>query len=161
MKSLISVEDISPGPKLSVFLAVYFAEISLSIFEERNPDDLRPRKAIEVAKAYLELNQDLDPANAAAYAAVANAAYAAAGGAAHAAANAARAAYFAAHAAYAAEASLLTREEFIHNHLVKNLSNIIHLKIEEGQPFKGPEAVLEAASSEDKERIIFNIDMLR
>ena len=88
MNNLIGVKDISPGPKLSIFLAVYFAELVLSIFEEKYPDDLRPRKAIEVAKTVLESGQ-----SAAAHAA--DAAYAAAArayAAAHAAARAARAA---------------------------------------------------------------------
>jgi hypothetical protein len=76
--------------------AIYAAESVLYIFEDKYPDDLRPRKAIEAAKEYLNTKT-----NAAAAKAAADAAYAAAN-AAYAAANAAYAAYAAAYAANAA-----------------------------------------------------------
>jgi len=95
----------------SVALAVYAAELVLHLFEARHPDDNRPRKAIEAAKAYLR-GESYASASDAAYAAAdaASAAYAAsdaAYGAAYAAAYAASdaaygAAYAAAYAAYAA-----------------------------------------------------------
>ena len=66
-------------PEMSVKLGVFAAEQALPIWEKEYPDDNRPRKAIEAAKAYFE---DLcgDAADAAAYAvhAAAYAAYAAA-----------------------------------------------------------------------------------
>ena len=107
----------------SVELAIYAAEMVIHIFEDKNPSDDRPRKAIEAAKswlagksnayAYAAVDAAYDStsnaaANAAAYAyaaakaAYANAAYSAANAAAYAAANAAAyAANAAAKAAYA------------------------------------------------------------
>ena len=79
--------------------AIYAAKQVLKIFEDRYPEDKRPRLAIEAAEKYLQepsiKNKD------AAYAA-ANAAYAAANSAANAAANAAYAAYAAADEVYSA-----------------------------------------------------------
>ena len=202
MNNLIGVKDISPSPKLSIFLAVYFAELVLPIFEEKYPDDLRPRKAIEVAKTVLESGQPAaadaaDAAYAAASAAdnaanaanAAHAAYAAqaaayaavhtayaatyaanAANAANAASYTANAANAASYASYAANAaasaaqikvSLVSREEYIHNYLVKVMHNILDLKIEEGRPFENLESVFDVASSADKEKILFNIDKLR
>ena len=107
----------------SVELAIYAAEMVIHIFEDKNPSDDRPRKAIEAAKswlagksnaaayAYAAVDADYDStsnaaANAAAYAyaaayAAAKAAYASA--AAYAAYAADYAAYAAAYAAYAAD----------------------------------------------------------
>ena len=75
--------------------AIYAAEQVLEIFEAKYPEDDRPRKAIEAAKAYLK---DKTPENK-------NAAYAAAY-AAYAAADAAHAAAHAAHAAAKKEMKL-------------------------------------------------------
>ncbi len=81
----------------SVNLAIYAAELVIDIYEKKYPNDDRPRKAIEAAKAYLK--NPSDAAADAAYAAyAADAAYAAA----YAARAAARAAAYAADAAYAA-----------------------------------------------------------
>ena len=91
---------------------IFAAELVLHIFENKYPDDRRPRKAIEAAKKYVEnqTEENKKTADAAAYAAAdaanADAAYAnayAAAAAAYAAAYAAAAAaYAAADAAYAA-----------------------------------------------------------
>ena len=92
--------------KQKVKYALFAAEQVLDIFEKKYPEDDRPRKAIEAAKAWLK-NPCKETAYAAANAAdaAANAAYAAAN-AAYAAAYAAyvanAAAYAAANAAYAA-----------------------------------------------------------
>jgi len=84
----------------SIALAIYAAELVIGVYEKKFPNDDRPRKAIEAAKAYLE--NPTGAADAAAYAA-AYAAYAAADAAAYAAADAADAAAYAAYAAaYAA-----------------------------------------------------------
>ena len=58
--------------------AVFIAEQALNIFEEKYPDDRRPRQAIEAAKAWVDnpTKQNKKAADAAAY--VAYAAYAAA-----------------------------------------------------------------------------------
>lgn len=95
----------------SVKLAIYAAELVLDIFEKENPNDDRPRKAIEAAKEYLK-NPGKDAAYVAANAAyaanaenAANAAACAAADAAYAADSAARAADSAAYAARAAYAA--------------------------------------------------------
>ena len=107
----------------SVKIAVHIARSVLGLFENKHPDDTRPRQAIEAAEAWLK-NPCKETANAAAYAAnaAANAAnYAdydaneAANAAAYAAANAANyaanAANYAANAAnYAANAAAYEAE---------------------------------------------------
>jgi hypothetical protein len=86
----------------NVSYAIFAAEQVLSIFEKKYPQDNRPRKAIEAAKAWLKEPTEGNriAANAAAYAA----AYAAANAAAYA-ANAAAYAAYAANAANAANAA--------------------------------------------------------
>ena len=91
--------------------AVDLAELVLPIFEERYPDDNRPRLAIEAAKAFWE---NPNEPNAAAYAATYAAARAAAAAAARAAAATATAARAA--AAAAAHASDATRAYAATNH---------------------------------------------
>jgi hypothetical protein len=76
--------------------AIYSARLVIDIFEEKYPNDNRPRKAIEAAELYLEgkvTKEQIGDAADAAYAAYA---------AAYAAVDAAVAAYVAAYAAYAA-----------------------------------------------------------
>ena len=82
----------------SVELAIYAAEMVIHIFEDKNPSDDRPRKAIEAAKSWLA-----GKSNAAAYASAAVDAYydSTSNAAANAAAYAYAAAYAAAKAAYA------------------------------------------------------------
>ena len=77
----------------SVKLAIYAAELVIEIYEKKYPNDDRPRKAIEAAKAYLKT-----PSDAAADAATDAAAYAT-DAAAYAAYAAARAVAYAARAA--------------------------------------------------------------
>ena len=97
-----------------VFALCDCAELSLHIFEEKYPDDKRPRMALDVTRKWAngeatdnELKKAADAADAAyaAYAAYAAAYAAHAAHAAYAAAYAAHAAYAAAHAAYAAYAA--------------------------------------------------------
>ena len=88
----------------SVAMAIYSAELVIGEYEKRYPDDKRPRRAIEAAKAWLENPTEENRA-------AANAAYAAAS-----AASAANAAYAAANAAYtaasaAASAAVLDKVE--------------------------------------------------
>src|SRR5574343_301003 len=87
----------------SVKLAIYVAEMVIHIFEDKNPYDDRPRKAIEAAKSWLAGKSAYAAAYAyaAAKAAYANAAANAANAAAYAANAAADAAYAAVDAAYA------------------------------------------------------------
>jgi len=79
-----------------VEVAIYSAKLVLNVFEEKYPNDERPRKAIEAAEKYLEnKNDDTHDAVDAARAAAVDAARAAAVDAAYAAAYAAYAAYIA------------------------------------------------------------------
>ncbi len=114
LEDFILLENISYSDKVWVFvrLATHMQNVTwsllcatkvLSIFEEKHPEDKRPRQALEAAEAYL--NNPTEENKNAAYAA-ANAAYAtdyaAANAAAYAAYAAANAAANAAYAAYAA-----------------------------------------------------------
>jgi hypothetical protein len=84
--------------------AIYVAEQVLHIFEEKYPDDARPRKAIQAAKKYLKKrtkNNDIADAANAAYASANAAAYSATY--AIAAADAAYATYAVAYATYVAD----------------------------------------------------------
>ncbi len=89
--------------KQQIQYAVYAAELVLSIWESKYPNDNRPRKAIEAAKACIIRNSKSNRTAAAYAATAAYAAYAAT--AAYAAADAATAAYAAAAAADAADAA--------------------------------------------------------
>jgi hypothetical protein len=99
--------------KQNVMYAVYAAELVLHIYENRYPDDKRPRKAIEAAKNYLS---DAADAAYAAYAAAdaAYAAYAVADDAADDAAYAAHAAAYAAAADDAAYAAYAAADDAAH-----------------------------------------------
>jgi len=94
--------------EMSVRLAIYSATLVLENFEDKYPDDDRPRKAIQAARAYLKGTISESAAHAAAGAAwdaarsAASAAESAAHAAASAAESAARAAWGAAHAAESA-----------------------------------------------------------
>ena len=93
--------------KQYVSYAVYAAEQVIDLYEQKYPEDKRPRQAIEAAKKCIKktTNENKTAANAADAANAAHAAYAAhAADAAYAAANAAYAAY-AANATYAAHAA--------------------------------------------------------
>ena len=90
----------------SVELAIYAAEMVIHIFEDKNPYDDRPRKAIEAAKSWLAGKSAYAANDAAASAATAYAVANAANAYAYAAATAASAAAYAASAAsYAANAA--------------------------------------------------------
>ena len=99
-------------PNDSIALAIYSAELVIKYFEDKYPDDKRPRKAIQAARKYLK-NPTLKNKNAAD----------AAAHAAHAAAHAAHAAaYAAAHAAYAA--ALLKVKTQIHQWIFKHTKDM-------------------------------------
>ena len=175
--SLLSVKDLRLDKPLSAWVACIFAREVLPLFEKVYPKDKRPLKAIETAEAWLRNPADADAADAvyaaadAVYAAAcaAEAAYAAAYSAEaatcayYAAAEAATcaAAYYAAAeaatAACAAEAAVYAAatSKYIHNILYKNLSFIIDYKVKNDQGFGNIEAVFEAASDADKEKLLF------
>jgi len=117
-------------------------------------------RAAAARAAYTAATAAADAAYAAAYAAYA-AAYAAAAADA---ATDADAAYAAAYAAAAADAaayaaayaySNVARKAYIHNILMKDLSFFIKYKLEKNQGFGCLETVFEAASDEDKEKLLF------
>jgi len=93
--------------------AIFAAKQVLGIFEEKCPEDKRPRLAIEAAENYLKDPSKNNKKAAAAYAAAAHAATYAAAAAAYAAAahaaNAAAAAAYAAHASYASAYGIKTK----------------------------------------------------
>jgi len=188
---MLTVYSLNPDKRLSITIAVFFAEDVLHIWEAEFPEDMRPRKAIEAAKAWLanpcEETAASRAASRAAYAAAnaaSRAAYAAANAAAHAAANAtSRAAYAAAHAAanaayaaahaaanaaYAANANAnanaaanANKKLYTHNKLAQLLPHLFEYKIFTKTSFKDPEQVFDLLSKQNQQRFLFNLDCLR
>jgi hypothetical protein len=72
---MLVIKSINPDKWLSVWIATKFSEDVLHTFEERHSKDMRPRNAIEAAKAWLS-NPCEETASA--YAVASDAAYAAA-----------------------------------------------------------------------------------
>ena len=173
------VKHIAADQWLSTWIAVVFAEDVLHVFEDKHPNDMRPRSAIDAAKAWLSnpstANADAAAAAcaaarrlhragayAAANAADAAAAYAAANAAdaaaAYAAADAANAAVNAAYYAAAADAaSAADKKVYIHNMLSKHLTFIINYHIDNNQSFGCIEEVFNAASDADKEKLLYKL----
>jgi len=56
-KGLLALDFFSAEKPASVFIAILFAEDVLPIFEKQEPQDLRPRKAIEAAKHWLKVGR--------------------------------------------------------------------------------------------------------
>jgi len=50
---MLTVYSLNPDKRLAVTIAIFFAEDVLPIWEMKYPEDIRPRKAIEAAKAWL------------------------------------------------------------------------------------------------------------
>ena len=169
---MLTLESLNADKPLYVFLAIEFAEKALPIWEQKYPEDMRPRKAIEAAKEWLSnpsdaaTNAAADAANAAYAAAyaddVATAAAYAAAYAAYAAANDATNAGANAYAAYAANdaANALgaDREALIHKVILENLDWILQYKIESGQSFAQPELIFDYLDEEKKQSFLFNLD---
>ena len=183
---MLTLESLNSDNFTSVFLAIGFAEKALPIWEEKYPEDMSPRKAIEAAKEWLKnpstaAANDAYAAYAAAYAAAdaADAAAAtdafalypssqawAARTAAYAAAAAANAAYAARAAANAAAAAAdaaanaleADKESLIHEVILENLDWILQYKIENGQGFAQPELIFDYLIEEQKQSFLFNLD---
>ena len=171
---MLTLNSLNLDNHLAIFLAVNFAESSLPIWEAKYPEDERPRRAIEAARALLkDPGKERAAAWAAAWAAArdpASAAYAAARDAAYAADAAADAAYaswaacsaadawVAAHAARALE---VREENLIHEVISQNLDYILKYKIEKKQSFSEPELIFEHLNEESRDLLLFNLDILR
>tara|TARA_B100001094_G_scaffold241771_1_gene237692 strand:- start:230 stop:754 length:525 start_codon:yes stop_codon:yes gene_type:complete len=173
---MLTVYSLNPDQRLSVTIAIFFAEDVLSTFEKQHPEDMRPRKAIEAAKEWLT-----NPCPSTSYAASAAAASAASAAAAAArisayseaaaasaaasassaasAAGAKSAAYYAADAASSA-ASSAGRRLYIHNKLVQLLPHIFEYKVYAWTSFEDPEQVFNLLSKENQQRFLFNLDHL-
>ena len=140
--------------------AAYAAAYAAYAADAADADAAAAAYAAAYADAAYAAYAAADAAYAAAYAAYA-AAYAAAAADA---ATDADAAYAAAYAAAAADAaayaaayaySNVARKAYIHNILMKDLSFFIKYKLEKNQGFGCLETVFEAASDEDKEKLLF------
>jgi len=180
---MLTVKSLNPDKRLSATIAIFFAEDVLPVWEAEFSEDMRPRKAIEAAKAWIAnpCKETVDASRAAAANAAnaANAAYAtahAACAAANAAANAANAANAAtAHAAHAANAAAAAkaayavshaadaanRRLYTHNKLVQLLPHLLGYKIYIKTSFEDPEQVFNLLSKENQQRFLFNLDRLR
>jgi len=172
---------INPPKYLCVLTAYTVAADVLPIFEKKYPKDLRPRKAVEVAKMYLD-GYAVDAADAVYYAAdavycaadAANAAHVAYAAYAYAAANAADATYYtanvisavsAASAAYASDyAALASSEEHIFNLILSLLPQMINYAVENQiKLFTGPgdfSEIFEMLTDEQKQPVIYNMDVI-
>ena len=105
---MLNVNSVNPDPQLATALAIYFAKLTLPVWQQRYSGDSRPEKAIAKAEKVLFSSYAYDDFNAFSYSAdahdAASAAYAADAAASAASAAYASAAYAAAYAAYAAAA---------------------------------------------------------
>ena len=168
---MLSFKTINTDKWLSCFLSVGAAKSCIHIWNEKYPEDERPNKAIEAVEAWLSnpCEETANVAYAAAYAAdAAHAAYAAYAASAAAYAAAYAVAYAVAYAAgaastytyaYAADALSINKDAYIDSLLQKHLSFIIDYKIRNNQSFGDFEAVFEAASEADKEKLLFHMDL--
>ena len=165
---MLTLESLNLNKPLSVFLAIGLAEKALPVWEEKYPEDSRPRKAIEAAKEWLKNPSDVHAVAAASAASAAHAAASAARAAANATAAAAAAAYAAhavanAHAAAHAVAHALgvDRKILIHEVILENLDWILQYKIDNGQNFAQPELILGIINKEQADKFLFNLEALR
>ena len=181
---MLTLNSLNLDNHLAIFLAVKFAERSLSVWEAEYPEDKRPQKAVEAAKSWLKDPRkekaaddaaadaaDDAAADAADAADAARAAYAAAYAAkasayaAWAAANAyAKSAAWAANAAAAKSAASAigaSKKDFIHEVISQNLGYILKYKIEEEQGFSEPELIFEHLNEEGRNLLLFNLGILR
>ena len=171
---------INPPKYLSVLIAYTVAADVLPIFEKHFPKDLRPRKAVEASKMYLDgyavVAADAYTAAYAAYAAydayAANATYDAN------AAYAAYAAYYAAAAAYvyatavaiantdyvARYAVRVSSKEHVFNLILSLLPQMIDYAVENQiKLFTGPgdfSDIFEMLTDEQKKSVIYNMDVI-
>ena len=164
---------INPPKYLSVLIAYTVATDVLPIFEKQHSKDLRPRKAVEASKMYLDgyaVDADANAANAA-YAAYVTADTVYAAYAANAAANAAAA--YAAYAAYVVVdyaayavyyAALASSEEHIFNLILSLLPQMINYAVENQiKLFTGSgdfSEIFEILTDEQKKPVIYNMDVI-
>ena len=133
---MLNFDSINADKWLSGFIAVEAAKSCVHIWNEKYPEDERPNKAIEAVEAWLS-NPCEETANVA-YAAGAASTYT---------------------YAYAADALSINKDAYIDSLLQKHLNFIIDYKIQNNQVFGDFEAVFEAASEADKEKLLFHMDL--
>ena len=160
---MLTLKSLNADRFISVSLAIGFAERAIPIWEGKYPEDMRPRKAIEVAKEWLKNPSAAayPAAHADAYTAAHYAAVDSASSAAYAASSALAAIYsnpsdVAAHAA--ADALEVDEKNLIHEVILENLDWILQYKIEIGQSFNQPELILNHLTEEQKQSFLFNLD---
>ena len=153
---MLTVKSLNPDKRLAVTIAIFFAEDVLPIFEKEYPEDKRPRKAIEAAKAWI-VNPCRETANAAANAAADaypkdaypdDAAHAAHAAAAHA-ANGSAVEYY------------QNKSLYIHRKLLMLLPQILEYKIHSKNRFESAEEVFVLLPKQSQQRFLFHIDCLR
>tara|TARA_B100001094_G_scaffold241771_1_gene237693 strand:- start:758 stop:1312 length:555 start_codon:yes stop_codon:yes gene_type:complete len=183
---MLTVYSLNPDKRLSITIAVFFAEDVLHIWEAEFPEDMRPRKAIETAKAWI-----VSPGRETA--AVASTTYHDAhniisstevkyDGTSYAASAALAAGYagYAAYAAYAAGPSIYAtyaaenaarqastaqvpssnRMIYTHKKLTQLLPHILEYKLHAKTSFKDPEQVFDLLSEENQQRFLFGLNHL-
>ena len=128
---MLTLKSLNADKPLSVFLAIHFAEKALPIWEAEYPKDMRPRRAIEAAKAWLS-----KPGKEAAHAA------------------------YAATYTNAAALGKYARP-FIHHHLIQILPLILWHKMNSKKSFGESEKLFELLHEDCREDFLFNLDWLR
>tara|TARA_B100001094_G_scaffold241771_1_gene237695 strand:- start:1883 stop:2443 length:561 start_codon:yes stop_codon:yes gene_type:complete len=186
---MLAIDSFNPDQRLSVAIAIFFAEDVLSAFEKQHPNDIRPRAAIEAAKAWLrnpcqrtaaatnvtagaaaDAAHYIDSHYIDSHTAASDAAYTASYTAAsaaypnYAADSAASATASAARSALSATHTFPYRSErrvYIHSKLVRLLPYIFEYKIFTKTSFKDPEQVFDLLSEKNQQRFLFSLNHLR
>jgi len=180
---MLTVYSLNPDHRLSVTIAIFFAEEALSALEKQRPEDMRPRKAIEAAKEWLtnpcpstsaaaytagvraadasydSADASYDSITSSAASAAAYAAYTAQAQrntAATAATTATTYAAYAANAAYHAVNASNGRKLYVHRKLTQLLPHLFEYKVYTKTSFKDSEQVFNLLSEENQGRFLFN-----
>tara|TARA_B100001094_G_scaffold331828_1_gene401535 strand:+ start:1000 stop:1539 length:540 start_codon:yes stop_codon:yes gene_type:complete len=173
---MLTVYSLNPDHRLSVTIAIFFAEEALSALEKQRPEDMRPRKAIEAAKEWLTnpcpstsaaaytagvraADASYDSITSLAASAAAYAAYTAQAQrntAATAATTATTYAAYAANAAYHAVNASNGRKLYVHRKLTQLLPHLFEYKVYTKTSFEDSEQVFNLLSEENQGRFLFN-----
>jgi|15BtaG_2_1085339.scaffolds.fasta_scaffold17676_3 hypothetical protein len=178
---MLTIRDIGLDGPLGTWVALLFAKDCIHVWERAYPEGKTPHNAIKATEKWLispseKIVEEAASASKACYLAVSelrlkqndsitNAIYAAADAAGAAASgpyfNINNRAYHALEASRAAATALGKKNSKAYTHLMlsKHLSFIIDYKIKHRESFRDFEKVLESASEEDKEKLLFNLDL--